>query len=33
MKNLIKDAIEKSYRDYQEGSIGMSENENWAHEE
>ena len=33
MDKLIKDAIEESYRDYQEGSIGMDENEHWSHEE
>ena len=33
MDKLIKDAIEESYRDYQDGSIGMDENEHWAHEE
>ena len=33
MEKLIKNAIEESYRDYQEGSIGMDENEYWAHEE
>ena len=32
MEKIIKDAIEESYRDYQEGSIGMDENECWAHE-
>ena len=32
MEKLIKDTIEESYRDYQEGSIGMGENEHWAHE-
>lgn len=31
-KNQIKKAIKESYRDYQEGSIGMDENECWAHE-
>lgn len=33
MNKLIKQTIEESYRDYQEESIGMDENENWAHEE
>lgn len=33
MEKLIKEVIEESYRDYQEGSIGMGENEYWAHEE
>ncbi len=33
MEKIIKDSIEESYRDYQEGSIGMDENEQWAHEE
>ena len=33
MDKLIKDAIEESCRDYQECSIGMDENECWAHEE
>ena len=33
MEKIIKDSIEESYRDYQEGSIGMDENEHWAHEE
>ena len=31
-ENLIKNAIEESWRDYQDNSIGMDENENWAHE-
>lgn len=31
-ENLIKNAIEESWRDYQDKSIGMDENENWAHE-
>ena len=33
MEKIIKDSIEESYKDYQEGSIGMDENECWAHEE
>lgn len=33
MDKLIKDAIEESYRDYQDGYIGMDENERWAHKE
>ena len=33
MDKLIKDSIKESYRDYQEGSIGMGENECWSHEE
>ena len=33
MEKIIKNSIEESYRDYQEGSIGMDENEHWAHEE
>ena len=32
MDKLIKNVIKESYRDYQEGSIGMEENEQWAHE-
>jgi hypothetical protein len=31
-KNQIKNIIEKSWREYQNNSIGMEENEHWAHE-
>ena len=28
----MNSAIEESWRDYQDASIGMDENEQWAHE-
>ena len=32
MNKIVKEAIDESWRDYQNASIGMDENENWAHE-
>ena len=32
-KNQIKNIIKESWREYQNNSIGMDENECWAHEE
>ena len=32
MEKVIKKAIEESWKDYQNTTIGMSESENWAHE-
>ncbi len=31
-ENLIKNVIEESWREYQNNSVGMDENEYWAHE-
>lgn len=32
MEKVIKNAIKDSWREYQNNSIGMDENENYAHE-
>ena len=32
MNKIVKEAIDESWRDYQNASVGMDENENWAHE-
>ena len=32
MEKIVKKAIEESWRDYQDATIGMDENEQWAHE-
>lgn len=32
MDKIIKETIEESWRDYQDATIDMDENEQWAHE-
>ena len=32
MDTVIENAIEESWKDYQDATIGMDENEKWAHE-
>ena len=32
MEKIVKEAIDESWCDYQDATIGMDENEHWAHE-